>query len=239
MSTSRFAVWLRVTPSPLTIAESSAIFKSLKSQGRVTHFVKYARPSQLNDGSTTYYVALSHEPPSLKTSFEVPVYHNLLSPHDLDPFRIRGLQDRKPFPPPKTFSCRIEHLQTHEGDAGYEVRTANPYHGSFKVQKHDWLQSIYAETGAPPGVKEGLGLPEENASEQIAPVSVIEVKQEPTNKKARRNKSERRREARCCGCVQRSGSISPSDVTTASCICSICTAPYIRRPRFKPTSPMT
>ena len=175
MSTTKFATWLRVTPPPTTLAESSAIFNSLKSQGRVTHFIKHARPKHHTEKSTTYYTVFSREPPSLKPVFEVPVYHNLPSPRDLDPFNIRGLQDRKPLPAPKTFICRIEALQDNEKTVGDEIKKANPYYGSFKVQEQDWLQTVYAETGAPPGVKEGLGLPDERTDEEIAAAKAKET----------------------------------------------------------------
>lgn len=89
----------------------------------------------------------------------MPVYHKLPNPRDLDPFNIRGLQDRKPFPEPKTFTCRLENIPEDEARAyGEQIKKDNPYHGSFKVAYQDWLQDVYGETGAPPGVKQGLGL---------------------------------------------------------------------------------
>jgi len=95
---SKFAAWLHVTPSPTTIAESSAIYKGLKSQGRVSAFIRATRNDARVDatnsgGSATYYTTFAHEPPRLKWKFEVPVYHDVPDPKEEDPYNIRGLQD--------------------------------------------------------------------------------------------------------------------------------------------------
>ncbi|KAK5093690.1 hypothetical protein LTR70_005689 [Exophiala xenobiotica] len=179
MSSSKFAAWLRVTPPPTSLAESSAIFKHLKTQGqgRVTTFIraKAKEKAGQRDGdknndhleNTAAYYTVFSRPPSIQrmtTTFEVPVYHNLPSPRDQDPFNIRGLQDRKPYPPSKTFSCRLENVGEND-TYGEQIKQDNQYHGSFKVAYTDWLQEVYGETGAPPGVKQGLGqvLSEEEA----------------------------------------------------------------------------
>lgn len=172
MSSGKFAAWLRVTPSPTTLAESSAVFKHLKTQGqgRVTIFIRAkakekagrrdgSKESDEHENTAAYYTVFSRAPSTqrMTTTFEVPVYHDLSSPRDQDPFNIRGLQDRKPNPPPKTFSCRLENV-SENGTYEEQIKQDNPYHGSFKVAYTDWLQEVYGETGAPPGVKQGLGL---------------------------------------------------------------------------------
>ena len=223
MSSSKFAAWLRVTPPPTTLAESSAVLKHLKThgQGRVTTFIRAkARPTEkkgpaapaklkdaikepdktraarvdkiledvteatrgvedeLQDGkraededtsSALFYTVFSRSSPLQQSSvpFEVPVYHNLRSFRDQDPFNIRGLQDRKPYPAPKTFTCHLE--AADENDAYSEtIKRDNPYHGSFKVAYTDWLQEVYGETGAPAGIRQGLGhvLDEEMAARE-------------------------------------------------------------------------
>lgn len=166
MPSSKFAAWLRVTPPPTTLAESSAIYKHLKSQGRgrASVFIRAKADANASDKEkaknaniATYYTVFSHQPPNSPTIFDVPVYHNLPAPRDQDPFNIRGLQDRKPFPPPKTFACWLE-TAGEDDSYGEQIKRDNPYHGSFKVAPQDWLQDVYGETGAPPGVKQGLGL---------------------------------------------------------------------------------
>lgn len=164
---SKFAVWLRVKPPPATLAESRAIFKHIQARGRVTAFTKTPRHEHDDDSKTaSYYTVFAHEPPSLrvKLQFDVPVYHDLPSLRDEDPFNIRGLQDRKPWPSPVNFTCTFERLNQNEVHAvEKQLSTDNPFHGSFKVKRaeDDWLQEVMSETGASPGIVKGLGQMEE------------------------------------------------------------------------------
>ena len=187
MPTPKFAAWLRVAPAPTTISESSAILKHLKTQGygqgqsqaqrqaqgRVKTFIraKAGHPYEDKDNTTstsaTYFTTFTHRPtPQI---FSVPVHHNHLSPHALDPFNIRGLKDRKPHPQPTTFTCTLEPASSHDASTyAAQIKKENPYHGSFTVAFSDWLQDVYGETGAPPGVKQALGvkLSETEAAEE-------------------------------------------------------------------------
>lgn len=163
MST-KFAAWLRVFPAPTTLAESSAIYQALSKQGRISTFIKSenAGRGQKEDhhGSTsTFYAVFPHEPPTLRMAFEVPVYHNLPSARDEDPFNIRGFQNRKPMPPPRTFVCVIERASREEAKSQEEaMKRRNPYHGHFNVEKDSWLQDVLVETNAPPGVPKGCAM---------------------------------------------------------------------------------
>lgn len=216
MPAGRFAAWLRVTPPPTTLAESSAIYKHLKTQGPglVTTFIKAnakigatgkadavadSRPNDANGSPTvprdrdgdivkyastngagtdletdtaSYYAVFTHSQALSSGPFSVPVYHNLPSPRDLDPFNIRGLQDRHPYPAPKTFTCHLSPAGQND-TYGEQIKQDNQYHGSFKVAYTDWLQDVYHETGAPAGVKEGLGLAlsEEEAAKEAERVA--------------------------------------------------------------------
>ncbi|KAJ9653081.1 hypothetical protein H2198_007695 [Neophaeococcomyces mojaviensis] len=160
---SKFRAWLHVTPCPRTLAESSAIFKHLKSQGRVSAFIRATQTatgseSPSNGGSTTYYTIFSHEPPHLRTSYNVPVYHDVSNPRDEDPYNIRGLQDRKPFPPPRIFTCTLESVDQNTALLDEKICLNNPYHGPFRVEKNDWFQEVLGEIGAPAGLQQGLGI---------------------------------------------------------------------------------
>jgi len=114
-------------------------------------------------GSATYYTTFAHEPPRLKWKFEVPVYHDVPDPKEEDPYNIRGLQDRKPYPTPRTFICALESAE----QVGSEYKNSplsNQYHGHFRVAKSDWFQEVLAETGAPPGIQHSLGIVEEGTT---------------------------------------------------------------------------
>lgn len=155
-----FAAWLHVTPSPTTLAESSAVYQALSKHGRISAFIRSttARRAQEEDsnGTSTFYTVFPHEPPGLQRTFQVPVYHDLPIARDEDPFNIRGLQNRKPMPAPKTFTCLMEVADRSEVKSQEEAMTReNPYHGHFKVQKNDWLWEALSETNAPPGVPKG------------------------------------------------------------------------------------
>ena len=161
-SSTRFATFLRVTPIPKTIAESSAIFKHLKTRGRVLSFIR--APHREQDGcSASYYAVFSGNHPvniEQNSSFDVPVYHNLPKPRDEDPFNIRGLQSRKPFPQAVTFKCTIEGVEGRErATVDESIKKENPFHGHFKTLKadQDWLQEVLQETGTPFAIVKALG----------------------------------------------------------------------------------
>ncbi|MBA7496218.1 hypothetical protein ES702_06817 [subsurface metagenome] len=158
----KLATRLRVTPSPTTLAESSAIYQALSKQGRVSVFARCKGPSHeqvTSTSSSTFFAIFSHEPPTLRTSFEVPVYHGLPSARDEDPFNIRGLQDRKPMPASKSFSCVIEKLHQREVKSQEEaIIRGHPYHGHFAVEKDGWLEDVLVQMNAPPGVARGCGI---------------------------------------------------------------------------------
>lgn len=158
----RFAAWLRVAPSPSTLAESSAIFRHLKSKGRVTAFTKDPRDDNKDASTALYFTTFAHEPLGLRpdSRFDVQVYHNEINLRDQDPFDIRGLQSRKPLPEPMTFSCHVERMnEAQQRAVENTIKSKNRYHGHFKVQKRheDWLQEAVSETGAPAAIAKALG----------------------------------------------------------------------------------
>lgn len=159
----KFAAWLRVTPSPVTLAESGAIYQALRAQGRINTFIKRNGTGDRIGGqqspSSTYYAVFSREPPSLRMTFDVPVYHSLSSARDEDPFNIRGLQDRKPMPTPKTFKCTLERAQPDEVKLQEEnIRKHNPLYGPFKVEKNSWLRDVLVNSGATPAIANGCSI---------------------------------------------------------------------------------
>lgn len=160
----KLATWLRVTPSPTTLAETSAVYQALSRQGRISVFAKSKDLSyeQINDSrgsSSTFYAVFPHEPPTLRTTFEVPVYHGLPSARDEDPFNIRGLQDRKPMPAPKIFSCVVEKVRMKDIKFNEKaVVKGNPYHGHFAVEDKGCLEGVLTDLNAPPGVARGCAI---------------------------------------------------------------------------------
>lgn len=163
----KFKAWLRVSPSPTTLTESSAIFKQLKSQGQIQAFRQAlksestSRPSA-ESNSRLFYTTFAHEPLHLRKSFDVTVYHDLVDPKEADPYNIRGLQNRKPFPAPKTFSCILEKVEEETSRAGRQDN--NPWHREFRSEKNHWFQTVLEETGAPPGIARGLSVVEDGSS---------------------------------------------------------------------------
>lgn len=161
MSSSKLAALLRVIPKPTTLAESSAIFKTLKTKAKLSSFLRF--PTLDKESSACFYIAFSRQSPDYDASkpLEVPVYHNQLDPRDEDPFNIRGLQDRKPSPKPLTFRCSVEALTERESeDIKAQIQKDNKFHGSFitaRKEKDDWLQMVVRETGAPNVIVRGLG----------------------------------------------------------------------------------
>lgn len=160
----KLATWLRVTPPPTTLAESSAIYQALSRQGRISVFAKCKDCSheQVDDSrgsSSTFYAVFPHEPPTLRTTFEVPVYHGLPSARDEDPFNIRGLQDRKPMPAPKTFSCVLEKVPLKEIRSNEKaVVKGNPYNAHFTVEEDGQIQGVLTDLNAPPGIARGCAI---------------------------------------------------------------------------------
>lgn len=179
------ATLVRVTPSPTTLAESSAVFRKLKDFGQVRSFIE--APSHLNSarmlragrlisasagkttksqdvaGSSLYYAVIANPSPTLNSSltFDAPVYHDLRNPKDEDPFNIRGLQDRKPYPEPITFSCVLEQINDQDRRNQIEslLKANNPYTEEFRTvqEQNDVLQSVLRDTKAPLPVIRGLG----------------------------------------------------------------------------------
>lgn len=169
MSSIQLAALLRVRPKPKTLAESSAIFKRLKTKARISSFLRF--PASDTKTSTCFYLAFSRQSTDFDASkpLEVLVYHNQLDPRDEDPFNIRGLQDRKPLPKPATFHCSVEALTEREAeDIRRQIQRQNPFHGSFtteRKEKDDWLQMVMRETGAPNVIVRGLGQTIKNKQE--------------------------------------------------------------------------
>lgn len=181
----RLATWLRVTPSPTTLAESSAIYQALSKQGRLSVFAKckdlsIEQRTDSRDSTSTFYAVFPHEPPTLRTTFEVPVYHGLPSARDEDPFNIRGLQDRKPMPAPKTFSCVLEKVRMKDIRLHEEaIVKENPYHGHFAVEDEGCLEGVLTDLNAPPGVARGcaIRIPK---TDTAVPSCESEIRDEPT-----------------------------------------------------------
>lgn len=161
MSNTKLAALLRVTPRPATLAESSAIFKSLKTKARLSGFLRW--PSLDKEDSACFYVAFSRQAADFDASkpLEVPVYDDQIDPCDEDPFNIRDLQDRKPSPKPTSFRCSIEALTGRESEnIRKQMQKNNPFHSAFvtaRKEEDDWLQMVMRETGAPVVLARGLG----------------------------------------------------------------------------------
>lgn len=162
MLSNSIATLVRVTPSPTTLAESSAVFRKLKDYGQVRSFIK--APAYLKHaGSSLYYAVIANTSPTLHSSlkFNVPVYHDLRDPKDEDPFNIRGLQDRKPYPEPVTFVCTLEQIDDQDRRKQIEnaLKVQNPYTEEFRTaqEKDDDLQSVLRDTKAPLPAIRGLG----------------------------------------------------------------------------------
>lgn len=162
MLSNSIATFVRVTPSPRTIAESSAVFRKLKEYGQVTSFIK--GPHYLERAhSQLYYAVLANTSPTLNPplKFDVPVYHGLQDPKDEDPYNIRGLQDRKPYPEPIKFACTVEQIDDLERRKQVEdyLRLKNPYREEFRTawEADDDTQTVLRETKAPLPLLRGLG----------------------------------------------------------------------------------
>lgn len=161
MLSNSIATFVRVTPPPKTLAESSAVFKRLKEYGRVTSFARGPSQFRRND-SSLYYAVLANPSPKLNRplTFDVPIYHNQRDPKDEDPFNIRGLQDRKPWPEACTLTCNVEQIDEDQRTQVEDyLKSKNPYACQFHTvaEKYDRLQAVLRDTKAPLPVINGLG----------------------------------------------------------------------------------
>ena len=162
MLRNRFAALIHVQPSPKTLAETSAIFKHLKTFGRVTTFIKDPSPlnAQTQANPSRYYVEIANEIPSLFSGkkFDVSVHHNLPNPRDEDPLNLRGLQDRKRWLEPVQFDCTVLQIQEDEQATIRKLlKDQNPYRENFTVSKADCLPQVLRDINAPPRIIKGMG----------------------------------------------------------------------------------
>lgn len=152
----KFITRVLVKPAPTTLVETSAVLRRLKSYGLVESFVqeKLAKPLSVNDGAC-YRVEFKQRPSALDTEFDVPVYHNVLSVQDEDPFNLRGIKNRKPPAKPTTFHCACGPISTHPLTESRQADGVNPYRGQYVLNTSSLprdLCEIYGLAGAPYGL---------------------------------------------------------------------------------------
>lgn len=156
LSLKPFIARVLVSPPTTSLAESTAIIKQFQAFGHPAAFSKATHPAALNDEHQQEFdlVYLSSDQLLHACSVSpitVRVNHDLPEPRIVDPYNVRGLQDRN-HPVPKTFVCRI-----NKRDDDYTYASQNSLSGGFAPTNMSKLYQSLQDTQAPSSLIEAFG----------------------------------------------------------------------------------
>ncbi|KEF56916.1 uncharacterized protein A1O9_07106, partial [Exophiala aquamarina CBS 119918] len=151
-----FIARVLVSPPTTSLAESTAIVKHLQVFGHPAAFSKASHPAAQNDEHQQEFdlVYLSSEQLLHACSLSpitIRVNHDLPDPRIVDPYNVRGLQDRRR-PSPKAFVCRVS-----KRDNDYTYTGQNSLSGGFAPSNMSRLYQSLQETQAPVSLTDAFG----------------------------------------------------------------------------------
>ncbi|EXJ92685.1 hypothetical protein A1O3_01237 [Capronia epimyces CBS 606.96] len=151
-----------ITPSPVTLSESTAVLKRLQSFGPVTSFTKVVpkNGSTVNADNTdeTEVDVVFSSPETVQKAcdaspFTVMVSQDVPDPHVADPYNVRNLQSRRQ-PKPNSMSCRVR-LQELDDSlfSGQNILSSG-----FSPSNRTRLYQSLLDVKPPPNIMDGLGV---------------------------------------------------------------------------------
>jgi len=150
------AAKVSVIPPPSTLAESAAVLRKLQSFGRVTAFAKCAGRGDREEVQDFDVLFSSPEQVAhacRDSPFAVAVNHDLPNPADIDPYDVRGLQQRKQ-PRPASMTCEVAAVGREWEKEGFARRGLLDAPSSQKDKGR--LYEVLLEAAAPQGLAAGL-----------------------------------------------------------------------------------
>jgi len=180
LSLNPFIARVLVSPPTTSLTESTAIVKQLQAFGRPAAFSRATHPAALNDEHQEEFdlVYLSSDQLLHACSLSpitIRVNHNLPDPRIVDPYNVRGLQDRK-HPVPKTFVCRVNKRDNDYAYAGQNCLSggfipsnmSTLYHSLHETQVSDGLIMAFGTSSAGDGHLENSTVPTHNEHQDLA-----------------------------------------------------------------------
>lgn len=155
------AARLVITPSPVTLGESTAVLKKLQSFGPVTSFARTpsaktrlidpANESERQEVDVVFSSPDAVEKARVASPFTIRVNYGLPDPKVEDPYNVRNLQSRKQ-PRPKTMTCRVE-----PRDA-WSLPAQTILSNGFSPSNTTRLYQSLLDTSPPSSIAAGLGV---------------------------------------------------------------------------------
>lgn len=166
---------VHITPVPRTQSESNAILRSLQDIGPVSTFkIHHTTPGldDKHDGDQQVHATLAFayhtedliafQDNIARHLIHVTANENITDASIRDPYNARGWKARTPEPLPRTFRCRVTHVEDLQEDGHLtspnilEQLQNNEYAGPFTVDRRSVFGEILARTDAPSGLVQGL-----------------------------------------------------------------------------------